>query len=305
MDGTTPCRLGDLCHANFPTPTALSQLSTTGLVDDFVAAETPDVDKTKALCTARRPRLRILMARRSTVLIMAKEPDGVDMGAPMVTEWSDYALDKFVAPEMSKFTAASIPDVSKYQDNREFWVRHFFLSTVTRATPSDPIRQYMANFLRRTEMAFQEYELARGRTVQYLETPRGRGVSHYMAAIGHWEVFLGQAWHATLLLTYMAGLDASKDIYKQEDGSIEQRMNFLYNRSKHAEKSINNDFYPKDGTLCLWLCNDGLKVVGSHLTFNEMAEVLGDLAMWADRVQDPATMREKVARDVAARIDST
>ncbi len=162
----------------------------------------------------------------------------------------------------------------------------------------------MMNFLRRTELAFQEYDLARERTFQHLNSPRGQGIGHYMAAIGHWEVFLGQAWHAILLLSYIGGLNG-QGIYEAGEGTIEERMNFLYNRSKHAEKSITGDFYPEDSTLCLWLYNEGLKVTDGHLTFLEMHEVLRNLAKWADRVEDPVTMREKILEDVKkAEIDS-
>jgi len=233
---------------------------------------------------------------------MTETPKAVQFGSAVVTEWSDFALDKFVAPELSKFTAASIPDVSQYKEGREWWVRNFFLSSMLRGTPDPPYRQYMLNFLRRAELSFQQYEFARERTLKYLESPRNRGTGNYMAAIGHWEVFLSQAWHAYLLLSYMAGLNG-QGIFKPGDNSEAERLNFLYNRSKHAEKSINGAFYPEDSTLCLWLCNNGLKVTSDHqtdghLTFLEMFGVLEDLGKWADRVQDPATLREKLVQDM-------
>jgi hypothetical protein len=34
--------------------------------------------------------------------------------------------------------------------------------------------------------------------------------------------------------------------------------------------------------------------VESGLTFEEIADILKDLALWADAVQDPLTMREKI-----------
>ena len=234
---------------------------------------------------------------RNTVGAMTDPPKQVPLQTTGATQWSDYALDKFAAPEMSSFTSTTIPEVSEYATNREWWVRHFFLSSILRGTPPAPYRQYMMNFLRRTELAFQEYDLARERTLQHLESPHGQGIGHYMAAIGHWEVFLGQAWHAVLLLSYIGGLNG-QGIYKSGEGTIEERMNFLYNRSKHAEKSITGDFYPEDSTLCLWLYNEGLKVTDGHLTFLEMHEVLGDLAKWADRVEDPVTMRERIPEDL-------
>jgi hypothetical protein len=218
-----------------------------------------------------------------------------------VTEWSDHALDTFVAPELSKFTEASIPDVSTYNQSREWWVRNFFLNSMLRVTVASPYRQYMLNFLRRAELCFREYELARERTLRYLENPRNRGTGHYVAAIGHWEVFLSQAWHAYLLFSFIDGRNG-KGIFKRGDGSEEERLNFLYNSSKHAETTIEGDSYPAESTLCLWLYNDGLKVtstskIDGHLTFAEMFGMLEDFAKWADRVQDPATLREKIVRD--------
>jgi hypothetical protein len=73
-----------------------------------------------------------------------------------------------------------------------------------------------------------------------------------------------------------------------------QRLNLLYNRAKHAESAITSQQLPPDGTLPVWLTNDGLKCVESSLTFQEMAELLGDLAHWAEAVQDPLTMREQL-----------
>ncbi len=82
-----------------------------------------------------------------------------------------------------------------------------------------------------------------------------------MAAIGHWEAFLRQTWHAFLSLSYMSNL-AGQGFFEQGDGSVEERLCFFYNRIKHAEKTINGDFYPADATICMWLYNEGLEVIG-------------------------------------------
>lgn len=85
-----------------------------------------------------------------------------------------------------------------------------------------------------------------------------------------------------------------KILFEPSDGSVTQRLNLLYNRAKHAEKAITSQQLPQDGTLPVWLKNDGLHCVESSLTFEEIAEILKDLALWADAVQDPLTMREKI-----------
>jgi hypothetical protein len=80
----------------------------------------------------------------------------------------------------------------------------------------------------------------------------------------------------------------------KDDGSVIQRLNLLYNRTKHLETAINSGQLPPDGTLPVWLTNDGLQAVDAELTFTELAGILTDLAKWADAAQNPLTMRETI-----------
>ena len=68
----------------------------------------------------------------------------------------------------------------------------------------------------------------------------------------------------------------------------------LYGRTKHLEKAINSGQLPPYGALPVWLSNDGLRAVDAELSYAEMAEILTDLAKWADAAQDPLTMRETI-----------
>ena len=76
--------------------------------------------------------------------------------------------DKFVAPEISSFTAASIPDVSAVSAEQGYWLLNFMLSSALRVTMDDALRRTLYNFLRRAEAAFREYEAARQATLAYL-----------------------------------------------------------------------------------------------------------------------------------------
>lgn len=118
----------------------------------------------------------------------------------------------------------------------------------------------------------------------------GRAVGAYFLAIGHWEVFLSYAYQAFELL---AGTE-NKALFEPNDGSAIQRLCLLYNRSKHVNKAINAGQVAPGSTLAVWLTNDGLRCVGGDLTFDEMAEILEELARWSDAAQDPPTMREKI-----------
>ena len=203
--------------------------------------------------------------------------------------------DKFVAPEISSFTQASIPDLSGLQER---WLVSFILNSSLVVQLEDTARRTFYNFLRRVEGAFREYSSARQMTMAHLASPNPDAVSEYIIAIGHWEAFLSQAYQAWCLLAR-----GQKILFTPGDGSTMQRLNLLYNRSKHAESAITAEQLPPDGTLPVWLRNDGLHSVESSLTFEEIAEMLEDLAVWADAAQNPATMREKIAAKYGTNLD--
>jgi hypothetical protein len=80
-------------------------------------------------------------------------------------------------------------------------------------------------------------------------------------------------------------------LFSPGDGSVLQRLNLLYNRSKHTDKAITAWQLPPNGTISIWLTNDGLQSMDSSLSFEEAADILADLAWWADAVQDPSRFR--------------
>jgi hypothetical protein len=195
--------------------------------------------------------------------------------------------DKFVAPEISSFTEASIPDVSGSQER---WLVSFILNSALVVQLDDATRRIFYNFLRRVEGAFREYISARQMTMTHLANPNPNAVSEYIIAIGHWEAVLSQTYQAWCLMAR-----GQQILFERGDGSGLQRLNLLYNRTKHAEKAITAEQLPLDGTLPVWLKNDGLHSVETSLTFEEIAEMLEELAVWAEAAQNPATMRDKIA----------
>jgi hypothetical protein len=208
---------------------------------------------------------------------------------------TDDFKDKFVAPEISSFTEALIPDLSGLQER---WLVSFILNSSLVVQLDEATRCTIYNFLRRAEGAIREYGSARQMTMAHLANPNPDVVSEYIIAIGHWETFLSQAYQAWCLLAR-----GQQILFTPGDGSTMQRLNLLYNRTKHAEKAITAEQLPPDGTLPVWLKNDGLHSVQSSLTFEEIAEIVKDLATWADAAQNPATMREKIAAKYGINLD--
>lgn len=198
-------------------------------------------------------------------------------------------MDKYVAPGFSAFTAATIPDMSAVSQEQEHWLANFILSSWARVTMDDDLRSTLFNFLRRTKAAFREYQEARRLTLAHLADGRPNAVSGYIEAIDHWEQFLSQADRAWAVL-----VRGEKVLYSKGDSSVIQRLNLLYSRTKHLEDSIKHERLPPDGTLPVWLTNDGLEAVDAKLSFVEIADILTDLAKWADAAQDPLTMQETI-----------
>jgi hypothetical protein len=173
-------------------------------------------------------------------------------------------------------------------------VANFFLNSAVGAQFKPPMDAYAYNYLRRAQFAFSEHDLARKVTLAFLE--RGnQSVTLYVEALFHWECFLGQSWHAyKLLATAWEGA-----VFQRKDGSVEQRLNTLYNQMKHVESCIENSQMLPNATVPVWLENEGLRSVDANLAYGETADVLKDLAKYANALMDPRTAKSALGADAS------
>ena len=167
---------------------------------------------------------------------------------------SDNFKHRYVAPEVSTFTTAEIPELSDVSREQTHWLLNFILNSAIRVRVDDSTRSTLFNFLRRTEAAFREYAEARSRTLAHLSDPRPNAVSDYIRAIDHWEQFLLQADRA-----WTVSVRGQPVLFAKNDGSVLQRLNYLYNLTKHLDSAIrsNPPVMPSEGTMPMWLRNDG------------------------------------------------
>lgn len=204
----------------------------------------------------------------------------------MVTRFSNHVLDQYLAPNVSKFHCAEIPDMSS---EKRSWLPNFFLNSILRGSFTDPQRQYILNFLRRVEAAHVAHELARSATLEFLTGSR-QSVSCYMRAILHWESFLAQSWMGYQLIRTPSG----KKVFEPGDGSVLQRLHCLYNRSKHSENAIQAGQLAPGGTITVWMEDHGLQGHEVALSWQESGDVLEDLSSGANALEDPITAVEKL-----------
>ena len=202
-------------------------------------------------------------------------------------QYSTDILDTNIAPGVSKFTMADIPNMSNWSSESTSWIANYFLNTTYDAKFAPAMHAYAYNFLRRAVYAFKEHENARIKTLEFLATSPP-SPSHYVMALFHWETYLGQCWHAYALL--VKAWDGRA--FDKNDGSVEQRLNALYNQMKHVESRIDNGQMIPGATVPVWLENEGLCSIDTRLTYAETGEILKDIAKYADVLMNPKTAKE-------------
>jgi hypothetical protein len=161
---------------------------------------------------------------------------------------------------------------------------------------SPPGNAYAYNYLRRTVAAFSEHKETREATLVFLSSGR-QSLSRYAAATLHWEFFLGQSWHAYLLLRGLFKFLTKQDVlqvFVKGEGSVEERLNYLYNCMKHVESRIENGQIVEGATIPVWLTDEGLQSIDALLTYAETGDILCDLAKWANIIVDPGEMANKL-----------
>ena len=213
--------------------------------------------------------------------------------------WNPELLDKHIAPEISKFTEASIPDLQKDFEQSKYWLTNHFLNNSLRRPFKTPTKQYVQNFIFRAEVLFRLFHEARESTLDYLEenNPNNPAVSKYYRAISIWEtVFLNWAVAFDLVIK----LNDNKKLFESGDNSQEERLHLIQNEIKHCGGSILGGHWTEASTIPIWLTNTGISSHRNSITFDEITELVKEVAKFANEIQDPITFSENNNKDTQA-----
>ena len=191
---------------------------------------------------------------------------------------SDYTLDIFIAPKLSKLTECNAPDLSDLTDQ---WLDNFILNNFLNLNLPDKEKAYLLNFFRRVEAAFYEYNKARNALTEYITTDRNR-ISPYFQALNHFETLFAQLYQAYLLLKSATKLK----LFKKDDNSELDRVNKIYNVSKHMYERIENGKLPEKGTCAIWITNNGIECNNAAITFVELKDILIELSKLANKISN-------------------
>lgn len=201
--------------------------------------------------------------------------------------WSSGVLDKHVAPEISTFTGADIPDLQPDFPEWRHWVTNHFLGNVFRGGFREPWRQYALNFIRRSQATFNFYQAAREVTTKYLvgNDVRNPKIGQYYEAIAAWEVVF-MNWAICLDLVRRLN---GEHLFQKNDGSSEQRAHAIHNTIKHHAADIHSGTLAGDDTLPVWLTSSGFRSKSDELSYAELADLVRDISKLSTELQDVRT----------------
>jgi hypothetical protein len=216
-------------------------------------------------------------------------------------------LGRLIAPEISNFTSAVLPDLSESFPQSEHWIANYFLNSVFTGNFPGKWRVYAQNFIYRAQNCLFEYERARQLTGEFLATttPGKPATRIYFRMLSAWETSLLNFSIATDVFRHM---NEGTGIFSSKDGSAYQRAYDLANEvkhygltiSKHPDFSDDGDLLPEDDkapqALPLWLNNFGFHSCCHKLNFEEYAKAVSDVCEFADKLRNPSGFLDETKR---------
>jgi len=185
---------------------------------------------------------------------------------------SNELLDNYVAHKLSELTECGAVELEVGSP----WLNSFILNSVFSFNVHPKYRAYLFNFLRRTESATTAYQLARTALTEYIGTPRNV-ISPYFTALTQFEICISQIYQG---YTFLAPTE--KRWYEPGDGSVREKLNAVYNASKHMDERISSDKLPPNATTGVWITNLGLESSCGDISFLELHELLINMHSDAD-----------------------
>lgn len=195
-------------------------------------------------------------------------------------------LDATLAPGISSFTAAEIPDLSAEFPQSRHWMSNHFLNSIFGPRYAGPLRVHLITALLRAQLAFAAYQEARSLSSEYFDghNPFSPRVRRYFELVGKWETCVH---NIQMFIDAFNKFAAPTKAYDPGDNSEEERVCKLSNDIKHLGRARTDEH-----TVPMWLTNTGLQSFGSRVSYQEMATLVRALSGFADRLQHPGSLNE-------------
>ncbi len=200
-------------------------------------------------------------------------------------------LNHYIAPEISDFRACDAPDISMHHPEAPHWLSNHFLNSVYRSSFKNKYRQYAVNQIFRAQVAYADYHEARNLTIKFLSIgkPDNPSIRIYFQAVSRWESCLLNLQIFIDLMNKMKQDLKDEPVFKENDGTFEQRAYFMANTVKHWGSDVFAGRHRDEHTVPLWLTNTGLKTYSHLITYCELAKLISEIASIANELQDPVS----------------
>jgi len=172
---------------------------------------------------------------------------------------------------MSKLTQLSISPLAEEFPNADNWFAQFVLRRIFHAHVPDEKAALAFAIVRRTHAALQEWELAGAAAQGDL-----RSVGTYFDALRHLESCISSVWQGLEFARKSLG----QDLFKKGDGSAYERLNWVYNVSRHFDPQAlsQGDLHR------VWLSDTAIHTREQTVSFDELRESIRILARVSEKV---------------------
>lgn len=190
--------------------------------------------------------------------------------------FTNYAVENFISKRITEITCVGPADLSPEFPNASAWLSRLGMLAILTNQFAPEIRPFAIQFVRRTEMALAEYTRARSELVTLLGGTRRW--SPYFRALHHIEVSASMLYQAYDL----SRKKLKTDLFQSGDGSPLQRLNLIYNTSKHQAADADDP---------IWLSDVSIHTPQTELTYRDFEELLRSCARIAERITTTQTSK--------------
>lgn len=186
-------------------------------------------------------------------------------------QFSDDILH-LLAPELSKLTACTAPEVPESPDYAHALALRQELGPKRYKDPNVVV--YLATFVTRLTTSTREYRAGRDHVLRYVDKLPQHSLASHARAVSHFESCVVHTHLAILSLDGLVErLDPNATIAKTDDYD---RLRALNNRIKHFDEDVADAAQKKTSPPAapMWLTNDALVCSKASLQYAELAAIL-------------------------------
>lgn len=184
---------------------------------------------------------------------------------------SDYALDTFVAQEMSKITRLEIESLAGEFPNADTWLVEFVTLRIFHSHVPKEKAALVFAIIRRAHAAVQEWELASAAALGNM-----RHIGAYFRVLRHLESCISATWQGL----EFARRSLKIDLFTKNEVNVYTRLNWVYNTFRHFDPEM----LPEGDLHRTWLSNDAIHTREHVVQFTELREEVALLARVSEKL---------------------